>query len=293
MIQAYEVLQLKLERVLEKRKTAAERLVENETRYNDAKAVFQKESADVEKLETQSLSSFIRGLIGTYEKKLNKEKQEQVAAKVELDTAAALHLEAREELVALDEEIDSLKAQLSSLREELLEINPDFQEKMTQEEQKRMEWTQEVNELDEAIYAGERVLEGIDAALEELDSANSMATWDMFTDSSFLLDMMKYNKIDQAEEEITYLERTLDRYRKELKDVDLQAALAYEELDQMRRTFDIFFDNIFSDWNTKDTIQRNISMLEEMGDEVEEIQEILFERKAELQEQIRKSEELF
>lgn len=80
---------------------------------------------------------------------------------------------------------------------------------------------------------------------------------------------------------MAYLERALERYQKELKDVDLETSLAYEELSQMSRAFDIFFDNIFSDWNTRDTIRRNIAMLEDMNNEVDDVQNILRKRKSE------------
>lgn len=55
-------------------------------------------------------------------------------------------------------------------------------------------------------------------------------------------------------------------------------------------TFDIFFDNIFSDWSTKDTIQRNIFMLEDMMNEVEDVQNLLYERERKLK-KIKISEE--
>lgn len=292
MIQTYETMQLKLERMIEKRRTAAVRLTEMEERLNAAKAAFEKETADVEKLAAQSLSTFLRSLVGTYEKKLDKEKKEQVAAKMELDTATALYLEAQNTVEALDENIEALQQQLASLRDGMrASDNPAFHEKLSQEEQAKVEQQQEADELEEALHAGDRVLESIDATLEELDSASSMATWDMFSNSSFFVDMMKYNKLDRAEKEITYLERTLEQYRNELKDVDIQNAVVYEELDQMSRTFDMFFDNIFSDWNTRETIQRNIAMLEELGEEVEEIQGVLTERKALLEEQLRFSGE--
>lgn len=292
MIQAYEMLQLKLANLLRKRETSVERLAENEKKHKQAQAVFAKESLDVKHLEKQSLSTFIQSLMGTYEKKVTKEKQEQIAAKVALDAASALYLEAREELANLDEEIVSLRTEITSLREELVRIDAGFQEKITQAEKKQYELKQEASELNEAIQAGERVLEAVDVVWEELDSAHSMATVDMWTDS-FFIDLMKYNKIDQAEEELTYLGRTLDCYKSELKDVNLQATLDYEELDQMRRAFDIFFDNIFSDWNTRDTIRRNLAMLEELGQEVEDIQDALVKRVEELKEEIRSAEEFF
>ena len=166
--------------------------------------------------------------------------------------------------------MDLRKEELSLLQEELIRTNPSFREQITQQESEWAALKQEEKEVIEAFEAGELVLDEIDGVLKELNSASSMATWDLFTDS-FFLDLMKYNKIDKAEKELVHLERALQRYQKELKDVDLETSLAYEELSQMSRAFDVFFDNIFSDWNTRDTIRRNIAMLEDMMNELEDL----------------------
>lgn len=102
--------------------------------------------------------------------------------------------------------------------------------------------------------------------------------------------MMKYNKIDSAEKDMMHLEGLIESYRKELKDVHLETALEYERHDQMSRVFDVFFDNIFSDWNTKDKIQRNIDSLGRMEREVQEIQETLINHRNDLIEKIQTSE---
>lgn len=271
-MQKYEQLEIELKRLAEKRLTAAEHLIEKETHYQYALDQFHKEKSDVERLEKQSLSTFVQNLLGSYDEKLEKEKKEEVQAKIELDRTAILLEDAHELLDILDEEIDLRKEELSLLQEELIRTNPSFRE-----------WAalkQEEKEVIEALEAGELVLDEIDGVLKELNSASSMATWDLFTDS-FFLDLMKYNKIDKAEKELVHLERALQRYQKELKDVNLETSLAYEELSQMSRAFDIFFDNIFSDWNTRDTIRRNISMLEDMSNEVDDVQNILRKRKSE------------
>ena len=268
-MQKYEQLEIELKRLAEKRLTAAEHLIEKETHYQYALDQFHKEKSDVERLEKQSLSTFVQNLLGSYDEKLEKEKKEEVQAKIELDRTAILLEDAHELLDILDEEIDLRKEELSLLQEELIRTNPSFRE-----------WAalkQEEKEVIEALEAGELVLDEIDGVLTELNSASSMATWDLFTDN-FFLDFMKYNKIDKAEKELVHLERALQRYQKELKDVDLETSLAYEELSQMSRAFDIFFDNIFSDWNTRDTIRRNIAMLENMYKEVEDVQTILYNR---------------
>ena len=280
MLQKYEQLDIELKSLLKKRLTAADHLLEKYRNYEFALDQFHKEKKDVARLEKQSLSTFVQNILGTYDDKLEKEKKEEVNAKVELDRAATLLESAHELLDILDEEVFRREEELNLLREDLMQSNPSFREQVTKQEKEKLELEQEEKEINEAIEAGERVLDEINGVLKELDSANSMATWDMFTDS-FFIDLMKYDKIDKAEKELAYLERALERYQKELKDVDLETSLAYEELSQMSRAFDIFFDNIFSDWNTRDTIRRNIAMLEDMNNEVDDVQNILRKRKNE------------
>lgn len=280
MLQKYEQLDIELKSLLKKRLTAADHLLEKYRNYEFALDQFHKEKKDVARLEKQSLSTFVQNILGTYDEKLEKEKKEEVNAKVELDRAATLLESAHELLDILDEEVFRREEELNLLREDLMQSNPSFREQVTKQEKEKLELEQEEKEINEAIEVGERVLDEINGVLKELDSANSMATWDMFTDS-FFIDLMKYDKIDKAEKELAYLERALDRYQKELKDVDLETSLAYEELSQMSRAFDIFFDNIFSDWNTRDTIRRNIAMLEDMNNEVDDVQNILRKRKSE------------
>ena len=281
MLQKYEQLDIELKSLLKKKLTAAERLLEKDRNYQFALDQFHKEKEDVERLEKQSLSTFVQNMLGTYDEKLEKEKKEEIQAKVELDRTATLLEDAHELLDILDAEILRREEELSLLREELIRTNPSFKEQISQQDKEWAELKQEEKEVKEAIEAGEQVLDEIDGVLKELDSANSMATWDMFTDS-FFIDLMKYDKIDKAEKELAYLERALERYQKELKDVNLETSLAYEELSQMSRAFDIFFDNIFSDWNTRDTIRRNIAMLEDMSNEVEDVQNILYNRESEI-----------
>src|SRR5699024_1538187 len=121
-----------------------ERLLASKERYEDAKGRFEKEKSDVDKLERESLSVFLRNVIGTYEKKLDKEKQEQVVAKIELDRTAALYLEAQENLSSIDDELLKTKSQMDMLREALLENDSSFQREIAQEHLLRTQREQEV-----------------------------------------------------------------------------------------------------------------------------------------------------
>lgn len=293
MMEEYEALQAKIKSLLKKEATAKIRYEENTLRYESAKTAFDKENEDVEKLQAESLSTFLNRLIGNYDKKLDKEMQEQLAAKMELDLSLALLLESREDLAANQTAINQTTAQLNQLKNLLYTQDTDFRKKISEEEIKRAQLRQELLELEEALEAGRKVLDGIDFALDDLDSADSFSTWDMFTDSSLIFDMMKYDKIDKAEAKMSRLEQLLESYANELKDLSLDTYLSYEKISGMSKTFDIFFDNLFSDWDTKAKIGRNIEMLETLGLTIEELQTKLENNQKELQIQIEESETLF
>ncbi len=292
-MEEYEALQAKLKTLLKKETSAKIRYEENNERYKLAKETFDKESEDVEKLQAESLSIFLKRLVGNYDTKLDKEMQEKLTAKMELDLSLALLLEAREDLSAIQNAVEQSTAQIKQLKDFLYRQDPHFREKITAEEIKRAQLNQELIELDEASAAGERALEGIDDTLKDLDSADSFSTWDMFTNSSLIFDMMKYDKINKAEAKMSRLEQLLENYTKELKDLSLDTYLSYEKFSDMGKTFDIFFDNLFSDWDTKAKIGRNIDMLKTLGRSIIDLQGKLKLNRQELEKQIKESETLF
>ncbi|MEG0288881.1 MAG: hypothetical protein RR725_04485 [Carnobacterium sp.] len=293
MIEEYQALQEKIKTLLKKEANSKIRFEENAIRYEAAKETFVKESEDVEKLQAESLSTFLKRLVGSYDKNLDKEMQEQLAAKMELDLSSALLLESREQLGTIQTAINQTTARIKQLKELLYRQDTNFRKKISVEETKRTQLNQELNELDEALAAGEKVLDGIDFALDDLDSADSFSTWDMFTNSSLLFDMMKYDKIDKAEAKMNRLEQLLENYTQELKDLSLDTYLSYEKFSGMSKTFDIFFDNLFSDWDTKSKIGRNIDMLETLETAIEELQSKLENNKEDIQKRIEESETFF
>ncbi|QQP71364.1 hypothetical protein JHE06_01010 [Carnobacterium sp. CS13] len=292
-MEEYQALQEEIKSLLKKEANSKIRFEENTIRYEAAKETFAKESEDVEKLQAESLSTFLKRLVGSYDKNIDKEIQEQLAAKMELDLSSALLLESREQLGTIQTAINQTTARIKQLKELLYRQDTNFREKISVEETKRTQLKQELKELDEALAAGEKVLDGIDFALDDLDSADSFSTWDMFTNSSLLFDMMKYDKIDKAEAKMNRLEQLLENYTQELKDLSLDTYLSYEKFSGMSKTFDIFFDNLFSDWDTKSKIGRNIDMLETLETAIEELQSKLENNKEDIQKRIEESETLF
>jgi hypothetical protein len=66
--------------------------------------------------------------------------------------------------------------------------------------------------------------------------------------------MMKYSRIDEATAQLRLADEALRTFSRELADVRM-AAVRGVEVGEMTRVFDVWFDNIFSDWAVRDRIR--------------------------------------
>lgn len=104
----------------------------------------------------------------------------------------------------------------------------------------------------EAINAGNRALNSLRAARENLNSAKNWGLADMFG-GGFLTTMLKHSKIDQARENMEQAKYDLYSFSKELKDVNVACNLNIDDSDFL--TFaDYFFDGFIVDWMVQDRI---------------------------------------
>lgn len=109
-------------------------------------------------------------------------------------------------------------------------------------------------EVAEAQSAGHEAFTLLGQALSLLGSAESFSTWDTFLGGGMLSDMAKYNKMDQATDALHRADVALARFSRELADVG-HGAVGSVAVDGLTRTFDVFFDNIFSDMAVRSRIQ--------------------------------------
>lgn len=114
------------------------------------------------------------------------------------------------------------------------------------------------------------MLERLGRAIDKLDSAGGWSTWDLLG-GGLVSDMMKYSRLDEAQEQIEALRGDLRRYQAELADVE-----RIEHFDVrpggMTQTVDIFFDNIFTDWMVRDQIQRSQNEMYDLRSRIQGIQ---------------------
>ena len=286
---------------LEKKVALLEGLKEERTeasaQMDQARAVFKKESKDVDKMEKSSLKSYVAMIAGRYGETLEKERQEMVEAKLKYDRA-------KETFKRLDEKVkhhESLKRELENITEAYNEKIKALKEKMLKEdvqfknlyESKRNAYDQtskELIELVEAIDAGEIVLHELNEAKSAFDSAANWGIFDM-VGGGLLATMAKHNKINEGKRILNSVSNSLKDFNRELKDVDQSKFIDMNiDLSDFLTFADYFFDGIFADFTVQSRIN-NVKLKISAGiSEIQRINQKLIYEKQETEEEKRKKE---
>jgi len=211
-----------------------------------------KEEKDVKKLEGISLSNFINTLLGTKWEKLDKEKQELIAVKLKYDAVCKELNDLIKDIHKLQENINKLKnleyqyERLIKQKEELFYSSDGDViarlDKLTEEESALMD---RKKELEEAISAGNELLYSLSHVKEKLESAGNWGLWDI-AGGDMIATMVKHSKLNEAQNEITDVQRLLRRFHRELEDVEEHIDISIN-IGSFLTFADFFFDGIFSD----------------------------------------------
>ena len=245
-----EDLQRLQQEILEKKRTKAKlsdlQIQQAELKERTAKLekLMVKEQKDVDRLNRGSLSAFFYRASGQMEEKLSKEEAEAYAARVKYETA-------RSELWAVDEDIAACLREIEGLPEceeryqSLLKSRAEQLMRM----EKRLSFLKSQNqEIEEALTAGEQALQATEEILEHLEGAKSWGTIDMLG-GGIISDVVKYDHLDQVQEQATTLQNSLRSFRTELADVtDKISGNIQAEIGEFLHFADYFFDSLFTDW---------------------------------------------
>lgn len=121
----------------------------------------------------------------------------------------------------------------------------------------------------EAIAAGQRALNSLRAAQNDLDSAKNWGLWDMFG-GSFFSTMIKRSKMDAAKGNMEQAKYDLQIFSRELRDVSVSYNLEMETGDFLSFA-DWFFDGFIVDWMVQERINKARSQVAEAIWQVENI----------------------
>jgi hypothetical protein len=106
--------------------------------------------------------------------------------------------------------------------------------------------TAEQRELSEACAAGERALEHLGQAVAKLESARSWSAYDTWFDGGIFASAIKHDRLDEVAARLRAADAALKVFTTELSDVHM-AGVELVELSPLTRTFDVWFDNLFTD----------------------------------------------
>ena len=232
-----------------------------------------KEENDVQKIEN-GLGGLMWSVLGRKEEMLDKERREAYAAKVRYDSAVT-QMEILEK--SIKNYTDELTAIEGDRQQYLEEINSEISlirngRPLTEKDRSLLEGYMETlvaqnAEIQQALDEGEQSVYIIDDVLKYLDKASDMCTVDFFMDN-ILVDMIKHENLDKAQDAIYALQAQLRRFRSEMVDVDISADVEVN-LDEFTRFADIFWDTWFTDWEVSGKVTDSINSIRKIRSRVE------------------------
>lgn len=225
-----------------------------------ASSLLEAEDRDVAKLETLSWSRVLSTLRGAHTTDHDRERAEADAARYSAGVALARSQADRHEVRSLQAQRAAL-GDVTLAHEEALAAKEAWLRTHGVAESARLEAIAvergtlgaEETESREAHDAGVTAHGHLSRAASTLDSARSWSSWDTFGGGGLFTDMMKYDRLDEVGRELRQAEAALRAFTDELADVHLPAAAALD-IDSLTSTFDVWFDNIFTDWAVRDRI---------------------------------------
>jgi hypothetical protein len=241
-----------------------------EQRHQDAVSRLAAELDDVAKLESMSMTRILAGLRGSRESDLSREQAEAEAARYAATEAenrlSAAERGASDIRVRIHDigDLEARKAELLAEREQEVLADPTQRvlgAQITALAQRQGALQAEAHELREAAVAAGRAHLALSEAGGLLQSAGDWATYDTFLGGGLMGDMVKYRKLDQAAERIRNADAALVSLAKELADVGIDS-VGDIGVTELARTFDVWFDNIFSDWAVRDRIRQALGRVD-------------------------------
>lgn len=237
-------------------------------------AALQSERADVRRLEATSPSRLWASVRGDLTDRLERERAEEQVARY----AYARALRQREVLGREVEELERRRAALG-------DVEKDYEETLAQvhragqgqdgaalrdraaEAGRRLEDVRWRRELDEALGAGAEARSALLAARERLGSASGWSAWDTFAGGGLLSSMLKHEELDRATDHLDRAAEALQRFSRELADVELPG-VAGPVVGSLSRGLDIWFDNVVTDLMVGERIARARRQVEEALEQV-------------------------
>lgn len=272
-----------LKKILDKKlKKLSLQLEKDKSELYDLEVNLKKEFKDVEKLKKLSFASILATVMSNKDEKLEKEQQEYIMAKIKYDEFSS-------KVESLKENIENIKSRLDTLKYceneykvllnkklELIKLygDQDKKVKLSHIEEEIELMLLEKKEIEEAEGAGRDLLRAANLAKDSLNSAKNWGVFDI-AGGDMLSSIAKHNKINEAEAQFRRVSSLISRFNKELGDIKFEGL----SFSTTTIAFDIFFDNIFTDFSVQNKINSSLDNIRNLIRRVEDILSTLNSKK--------------
>lgn len=274
----------KYERLLAQAKKSMQRLKANQSELNQT---LLKESQDVKKLESLSITGLFYTILGSKTQQLDKEVQEMLAARLKYnaccDTITQLEEELRGYEAALFSVADAEKEYAESLKRKesaILGLKSSEARDLSALMEQSANIEMQRRELQEALAAGEAVAVELNHAIQALSSAEGWGTWDMLG-GGLIATSIKHSRIDEAQTYAQNATCALGRFQRELSDVNLSKDLDIN-IGSFNTFADYFFDGLIVDWVVQSKVEQSLNSVRSTSENVTDVMHALSQRLNEL-----------
>ena len=234
------------------------------------------EEKDVLKLEELSISSIFFSIIGKKEDKLDKEREEYLTAKLKYEECLESIKELRNKLESTNKQLlnySGVKEEYDILIKEkekqLLNDGTDRGRVLQDNLNNINELKLDINEIKEAILAGEKTKNALSKMSDQLTKAKDWGMWDMMG-GGLISNIAKHNAIDEANKIAHESQDLIKLFQKELSDVD-----KFTDVNVNLSTFetfaDFFFDGFFVDWFVQSKINDSLQNVDNAYNRINDI----------------------
>jgi len=248
-------------------------------RLKKLSAQLKKENRDVEKLERLSITGLFYQILGNKEEKLDKERQEYIAANLK-------HDECSHSVKALEREIAIYEKKLKELGDPETEYKNVLEEKealimktggkqVLRLSENLADVQADIKEINEALDVGNEVLENLRDVISSLKSAKNWGIFDV-AGGGIIATAVKHSKIDKANAFIHVVQQNLRRFQRELADVNIGTGTEMSvEISSFSSFADYFFDGLIFDWVVQSKIHKSLDNVTTMTNSIEKIMQQL------------------
>ncbi len=136
--------------------------------------------------------------------------------------------------------------------------------------------SQEFKEIEEAILAGNRALQALEAVEMSLNSARNWGVWDLLG-GGFISGMMKHSRLDEAQSKMDYAVKQIQHFNKEIGEVQSFEGIQMN-FDGLIKGIDYFLDSFMVDFMVQREVKQRqeqiIALKSKVKDAIYKLQEV-------------------